>query len=112
MYQDILDLVRLLDLDADAHGVDGWFDEDALVFVTRNGEGCQQDFRARPSLDLWYIVTFGGLRCEVGQAEGGGQTATDSLEVWSEGLRLEWKEVSWGALASGYAKIHTILRIK
>lgn len=88
VYKDVLDLVGLLDLDADADGVDGGFDEHALVLVACDGKRCQQDFWARPGLDLGHIVTFGSLRCEVGQAEGGGQTAADSLEVRSEGLRL------------------------
>lgn len=94
MYKYILNLVRLLDLDADAYGVYGWLDEDSFVFIASDGEGCQQDFWARSSLDFWHIVTFGGLRCEVGQAEGGGQTAAYGLEVRSEGLRLERKYVS------------------
>lgn len=89
MYKDVLDLVCLFDLDADAYGVDGWLDKNTLVLVTRDSERSQQDFRARPGLDFGHIVTFGGLRCEVGQAEGSGQTAADSLEVRSKGLRLE-----------------------
>jgi hypothetical protein len=29
-------------------------------------------------------VTLGGLRCEVGETEGGRQAAADRLEVWAE----------------------------
>ena len=34
MDQDILNLIRLLDLDANAHTVDAWLDQDALVLVS------------------------------------------------------------------------------
>lgn len=115
VYQDVLDLVGLLDLDADAHRVDGRLDEHALVLVTGDGKRGQQDFWARPGLDLGDIVTLGGLGCEVGQAQGGGQTAADSLEVRSEGLRLEAGTVNGGKdrqAAAGHAPRHTILRIQ
>ena len=32
--EDALDLVRLLDLDADPHRVNGWLDEDAFILVS------------------------------------------------------------------------------
>ena len=35
--QDTLDFVRLLDLDADSYRVHGGFDEDAFVFISRDG---------------------------------------------------------------------------
>jgi len=43
VYQDVLDLVSLLDLDANAHAVDAGLDEDALVLVSRNRQGRQED---------------------------------------------------------------------
>lgn len=88
VYQDVLDLVGLLNLDADAHAVDAGLDEDALVLVTRNRQGRQEDLWRRPGLDFGDIVTLGGLGCEVGQAEGGCQAAADGLEVRPKGLRL------------------------
>ena len=42
--QDTLDFVRLLDLNADSHRVHGGFDEDAFVFISRDGQGIKQDF--------------------------------------------------------------------
>lgn len=88
VHQDVLNLVCLLDLDADAHGVDGWLDQDALVLVTRNSQRRQKDFGRSACLDFGDIVALCGLGSEVGQAEGSGQTAANSLEVRSEGLRL------------------------
>jgi hypothetical protein len=82
--QDVLDLVGLLDLDADPYAVDAGLDEHALVLVARNGQGRQQHLGRRAGLDLGDIVPLGGLRCEVGEAEGGRQAAPDSLEVWAE----------------------------
>jgi hypothetical protein len=61
MHQDMLNLVRLLDLDADAHTVDARFDEDTLVFVSRHGKGVEEDFGRRPCFYLWDIVSLGGL---------------------------------------------------
>ena len=45
VYQDILNLVSLLNLDADADAIDARLDEDSLVFVARN--------RQRRQKDLW-----------------------------------------------------------
>ncbi|KUI73012.1 hypothetical protein VM1G_11840 [Cytospora mali] len=89
VYQDMLDLVGLLDLDADAHAVDAGLDKDALVLVSCDGQRSQKDLRRCPGLDLGHIVSLGGLGCEVGKAEGRCQAAADSLEVRTEGLRLE-----------------------
>lgn len=57
----MLNLVGLLDLNADPYAVDAGFDEDALVLVASNGEWCQQHLWRGAGLDLRYIVTFGGL---------------------------------------------------
>jgi hypothetical protein len=82
----MLNLIRLLDLDADAYTVDAGLNEHALVLVAGNRERCQQDLGRCPRLDLGNIVPFGGLRCEVGETEGGGQAAANSLEVRAERL--------------------------
>lgn len=66
MYEDVLDLVGLLDLDAYADGVDAGFDEDTLVFVTRDGQGSQENLGRGLGLDFRNIVTLGGLGSEVG----------------------------------------------
>lgn len=97
VYQDVLDLVGLLDLDADAHAVDAGLDEDALVLVSRNGQGRQEDLGRCPGLDFGDIVSLGGLGCEVGKAEGRRQAAADGLQVRPKGLRL-------GGLSVGQCK--------
>lgn len=50
--QDALNLVGLFDLDANAHGVDGRLDQDALVLVAGDGQGGQQDFGRTARLDF------------------------------------------------------------
>ena len=49
MAEDLLDLVGLLDGDADANRVDGRLDEHSLLLVTRNGDRREQKFLARPT---------------------------------------------------------------
>jgi hypothetical protein len=44
VHENVLDLIGLLDPDADPYTVDTWFNEDFLVLVARNGEWIQQDF--------------------------------------------------------------------
>ena len=58
MDEDVLDLVRLLDLDADPDAVDARFDEDSLIFVARDGERIQQHFGRACGFDLWHIMPF------------------------------------------------------
>lgn len=75
----MLDLVCLLDLDGYADTIDAGLDEYPLVLVTGNGQGRQENFRGGLRLNLGDIVSFGGLGCEVGQAEGSCQTAPHCL---------------------------------
>lgn len=58
----MLNLICLLDLNADAHAVDAGLDQDTLVFVSGNGEGVQQHFGRGLCLDFRDIVSLGGLR--------------------------------------------------
>lgn len=84
----MLDLIGLLNLDGYPHGVDARLDQNTFVLVTGDGEGGQEDLGGGLGLNLGDIVTFGGLGSEVGEREGGRQTAPDGLEVGSQGLRL------------------------
>ena len=68
----MLNLIRLLDLDTDPHAVDAGLNQHPLVFVSRHGQGVQQNFRGSLGFDFRDIVSFGGLGCEIGQTEGGG----------------------------------------
>jgi hypothetical protein len=88
VHQNVLDLVGLLDLDADAYAVDARLDQDSLVLVARDRQRRQQDLGRCARLDLGDIVSLSCLRCEVGEAEGRRQTAAYSLEVRAERLRL------------------------
>lgn len=88
MDQNTLDLVGLLDLNADANAVDARLDEDLLVLVARNDQRGQQDLGRRLGLDLGDIVSFGRLGGEVGEAEGRRDRAPHALEVRAEGLGL------------------------
>lgn len=61
----MLNLIGLLDLNADADTVDTRLDEHTLVLVTGNCEGVEQHFRRCLCLDFWDIVSLRGLGCEV-----------------------------------------------
>jgi hypothetical protein len=89
VHQDTLNLVRLLDLDAYAHAVDRGLDEHALVLVARNRQWSEKHLGRCLGLNLGDIVALSSLGGEVGEAEGGRETAPDSLEVRSQRLRLE-----------------------
>jgi hypothetical protein len=54
----MLNLVRLLDLNAYAHTVDARLDQDSLVLITGHGQGVQKDFGGCLRLDLGDIVSF------------------------------------------------------
>lgn len=81
MYQDILNFVGLLDLDADADGVDARLNQNALVLITRNVEGREQDLGRSLGLNLRDIVSLCCLRSEVGERQGCGQAAAHALQV-------------------------------
>lgn len=93
VHQDMLNLIRLLDLDADADGVDARLDEDPFVLVPGHRERVQQHLRRLPGLDLGHIMAFGRLRGEVAQRDCGGQGRPHTLEVWPQRLGLCEKAV-------------------
>ena len=66
MHKNMLNLIGLLDLDADADAVDRRLDQHLLVLITRYHQWVQQHFGRRLSLYLGYVMAFGGLRGEVG----------------------------------------------
>lgn len=82
--KDLFNLVGLLDFDADADAVDAGLDKDTLVLVARNRQGSQEDLGGGAGLYFRDIVSLRRLRGEVGQAEGGRETAAHSLEVRSQ----------------------------
>lgn len=79
--KDMLDFIRLLYTDAHTDTVDTGFDEDSLVLVARNGQGIEEKFGGRGSLDFRHVMSFGRLRSEVGNRKSRGQRRADTLEV-------------------------------
>ena len=67
VHQDMLDLVRLLDLDTDPYAINAWFDKDTFVLVACDGQRVQDHLRRGFGFDLGDIVPFRGLRGEIGQ---------------------------------------------
>jgi len=61
MNQNMLNLVCLLNLDADSDTVYARFDEYPLVFVSRNSYWVEEDFGRGLRFDFRDIVSFGGL---------------------------------------------------
>jgi hypothetical protein len=86
--QDVLNLIRLLDLYADADAVDARFDEDPFVVVSRNGQGVEEGLGGCCGLDLRDVVSLRHLGSEVGERQGGSQRRPDALEVGPQGLGL------------------------
>ena len=52
MHPGSLNLIGLLDLDADPHGVDARFDQDSCVLVTRNRQRSKEDLGRGLGFDL------------------------------------------------------------
>lgn len=67
MYENVLDLVCLFNLKADADGVDGRLDQDTLVLVASNRQWREENLRGGLGFNLGDIVAFGCLRRKVGQ---------------------------------------------
>ena len=67
VHQDVLDLISLLDLDADAHGIDARLDQDFLIVIPRHGQWVEQNLWRARGLDFRHIVPLGSLRGEVGE---------------------------------------------
>ena len=91
MDQYVLDLVCLLDLNADSDGVDARLDKDSLVLVSGDGQWGQQHLWRCLGFYFGNIVSFGCLGCEVGQRECSSQATAHALQIWPQrlGLRIE-----------------------
>lgn len=82
--QNVLNLVCLLNFDADAHAVDAWLNVDALIFISRHGEGVEDDFGRARGLNFGDVVALRGLGGKVGQREGSSERRAHALEVGTE----------------------------
>ena len=58
MHKYILDLIGLLDLDANPYAIYAGLYEHLLVLIARNGQRVQQHLWATSCFNLWHIVTF------------------------------------------------------
>ena len=65
----MLNLIRLLNLDANTHTINAGLYQNSFVFVSRDGKRIQEDFRRCLSLDFRHIVSFWCLRCEVWETQ-------------------------------------------
>lgn len=88
MHQNVLYLIRLFYLNANADAVDRWLYKYFFVLVTRDMERVEENFGGGCGFDFWDVVSFGGLRGEIGEGEGGGKGGAHTLEVGPERLRL------------------------
>jgi len=88
VHQNILNLVRLLDADANSDRIDARLHQHALILIARYRQWRQQHLGRSLCLDLGYIVALRRLRRKVRQAQRRRQRAADRLEVGPEGLGL------------------------
>jgi len=58
MHQNMLNLIGLLNFDADSDAVDAWLNEDFLVVVPRYGQRVQQDLWRACRFNLGDIVSL------------------------------------------------------
>lgn len=55
--QNLFDFVSLLDLDAHAHWVDRWLDENLLIFIATNSDWIEEKFLAHSTPTVWFQRT-------------------------------------------------------
>ncbi len=73
MHQNVLNLVGLLDLDANSNAVDTGLDEHPLILVPSHRQRIQDHFGGCLGLDLRDIVPLRYLRCEGRERQSGSQ---------------------------------------
>lgn len=79
--QNLLNLIGLLDSDADSDRVDGAFDQNLLLVITADDYRLEEQLFTAPHFHLWLVVSLHHLRGEILQAEGGLQCGTHSVEI-------------------------------
>lgn len=84
MYQYMLDLVGLLDSDANTHTVHAGLNEDLLILITGNSQRIEEDFWGTGGLDLWNVMPLRRLGSEVGDGESGRERRPDALEIGTQ----------------------------
>lgn len=86
MYQNILDFIRLLDTNANAHTIHTGLDQDLLALIAGHCERVQEHFGRTGSFDFGNIMSLGGLGCEIRYRKSRRQGGSDALEIRTEGL--------------------------
>lgn len=87
--QDILDLVRLLDANADAHTVHAGLNENPLILIASHCQWVQKHFGGTGSFNFRHVMSLGSLGCEIGYGQSGCQGRANTLEVRPKRLRLD-----------------------
>lgn len=70
MAQDLLNLIRLFDSNADSHRVYGALDQNFLLVIATNNHWLQQKLFAASNFHLWFIMSLHHLRGEILQTQG------------------------------------------
>jgi len=58
VHQDILNLIRLLDLNANAYAIHTGLDQDSFVLIAGDCQGVEQDFWGTGGFDFGDVVAF------------------------------------------------------
>ena len=83
VHQNVLNLIRLLDLDAHPSAVHTGLDEHLLVLVSGDCERVEEDLGRAGGFNFGDIMPLGGLRGKIREGEGGCEGGADALEVGS-----------------------------
>lgn len=92
MAQDLLNLVCLLDSNADSDRVDGALDQNLLLVIAADDYRLEKQLFTTPYFHLWFVVALHHLGGEVLQAEGGLESGSHSIQVRTQGGRLCGRE--------------------
>jgi len=80
--KDGIELIKLLEADADANAVHRSLDENTLLLVTRDNNGVAKQLLAHPALNLRLVVALHNLTGKVCDAHSSSDGATDGVSVW------------------------------
>ncbi len=89
MTQDLLDLVRLLDLDRYADRIHRRLDKALLVLSSGDDDGVEQQLLGSSDLYFGLVVSLHGLGREVSEAEGAVEGAAHGIEIGLESVGLD-----------------------